>query len=68
MPETTAIEPAKKPGFKTSEFWLNVAALVLSTVFASGALTNTTALQIAGIIATILTAAGYTVARTKAKA
>ena len=67
MADETAIEPAKKPGFRTSEFWLNVAAMVMTAVFSSGALTNSTALQIAGIVASILGALGYTVARTQAK-
>lgn len=65
MPDET--KPAAKPGFRTSEFWLKLAAFALSAVFASGALTNSTAVQIAGIVATILGAMGYTVSRTLAK-
>ena len=57
-----------KPGYKTTEFWLKLIAMALSALFASGALTNSTAVQIAGIVATILGAIGYTVARTMAKA
>lgn len=56
-----------KPGFYTSEFWLKVAAMLLTALFASGALTNSTALAIAGIAATILGALGYTVSRTMVK-
>lgn len=62
-----ATDPAK-PGFKTSEFWLKVAAMVLTAAYASGALTSNTALAIAGIAATILGALGYTVSRTMIKA
>ncbi len=64
--ETTPVPP--KPGYKTTEFWLKIGALALSAVFASGALTNNTALAIAGIAATVLTALGYTVSRTVLKA
>lgn len=62
-----AVEPTK-PGFKTSEFWLKVGAMALTAAYASGALTNNTALAIAGIAATILGALGYTVSRTMIKA
>lgn len=55
------------PGYKTSEFWLKILALALSAVFASGALTNNTALNIAGIAASVLGALGYTVSRTLVK-
>lgn len=55
------------PGWRTSEFWLKVAAITLSALFASGALTNNTALAIAGMAATILGALGYTVSRTLVK-
>lgn len=54
----------EKPGYKTTEFWLTLAATVLSLVFASGALgAGGVDLQIAGIIASVLGALGYTVTR-----
>lgn len=56
-----------KPGYKTTEFWLKLAALLLTAMYASGALTNSTALAIAGIAATILGSLGYTVSRTLVK-
>jgi hypothetical protein len=56
-----------KPGYKTTEFWLKVAAFALTAVYASGALTNSTALAIAGIAATLLGSLGYTVSRTLVK-
>jgi hypothetical protein len=56
------------PGFKTSEFWLKIIALVLTALFASGAIPTTgTAATIAAIAATILGALGYTVSRTMVK-
>lgn len=58
---------AVKPGWKTSEFWFKFAAITLSATFASGALTNNTALAIAGIAASMLGALGYTVSRTLVK-
>lgn len=61
-------ETKPTPGFRTSEFWLKTAAMVLTALFASGALTNNTAVQIAGIAANILGALGYTVARAYLKA
>ena len=62
--ETT---PPPKPGYRTTEFWLKLAALLLTAMYASGAVTNNTALAIAGIAATILGALGYTVSRTLVK-
>lgn len=66
---TVTVPPPAPPkaGWRTSEFWLKVAALALSTVFASGVLTSSTALAIAGMAATVLTALGYTVSRTMVK-
>jgi hypothetical protein len=57
-----------KPGYRTTEFWLSAAAALLGTLFASGALTNNTALAIAGVAASILTSMGYSVSRGMAKA
>jgi hypothetical protein len=55
------------PGWKTSEFWKGIAAMVLSALFASGAITNSTVLAIMGMAATALVAMGYTVSRTLIK-
>jgi hypothetical protein len=57
-----------KSGFKTSEFWLKIAAMLLTALFASGAVTNNTVLAVAGIAASMLGALGYTVARSLVKA
>lgn len=63
-----AISLAPTPGWRTSEFWLKLAAIALTALYASGAVTNNTALAIAGIAATILGALGYTVSRSLVKA
>lgn len=57
-----------KPGWKTSEFAGHAAAMLLTLIFASGLLTNQTAIQIAGIAAAWLGSLGYTVNRTLLKA
>lgn len=54
-------------GYKTTEFWLGLAAMLLGVVYASGAVTNEHALQLMGIAASVLGSLGYTVARTVAK-
>jgi hypothetical protein len=53
-----------KPGYKTTEFWLKVAALVLTALFASGAIPTSGPLAtVTAIAATMLGALGYTVSR-----
>lgn len=60
--------PSTAPGWKTSEFWLKVAAMVLTALFASGVIpTAGIAAMIAAIAATMLGALGYTVSRTLVK-
>ncbi len=61
------VPAATSPGWRTSEFWLKLAAMLLTAAYASGVMTNNTALAVAGIAATILGALGYTVSRTIAK-
>ncbi len=55
-----------KPGYKTSEFWLSLAAVVVASLLSSG-VENPAVLKVAGVIGTILTAMGYTYARAKTK-
>lgn len=58
----------KRPGWKTSEFWLKNVAMVLTALYASGVIpTGGQAAQVAAIIATMLGSMGYTVARTVLK-
>ncbi len=69
MSETTAIEKPAKPGWKTSEFALTTITMLMGQLFASGLLVDGgTAFKIATFAASLLAVAGYTVARTKAKA
>ena len=64
--ETTAV--AVKPGYATTEFWLKLAALILTALYASGVIpTSGTAATITAIAATMLGALGYTVSRTMVK-
>lgn len=68
MSETTTAV-ATRPGWKTSEFWLTLAAILMSQLYASGVVGDGgTVAKVAGIAASVLGALGYTVARTKAKA
>ena len=62
MPQTT---PAPiKPGYKTTEFWLSTAAMLLGVVFASGVIVEGSIVaQVAGIAATVLGSLGYAVSR-----
>lgn len=68
MGDAIATTPAK-PGYLTTEFWLKVAALVLTALYASGVIpTAGTAATVVAIAATMLGALGYTVSRTLLKA
>lgn len=58
-----------KPGFKTSEFWLTLAAVAVGAFLASGALPSEHwAIKLAGVAASALAAAGYSWSRGKVKA
>lgn len=62
--ETTEV----KPGYKTTEFWLSVAAMIVGAMFASGIFpAESTGEKVIGLAATVLTALGYQVSRTMAK-
>ena len=65
---TTAVTPTK-PGYKTTEFWLSLAAILLGALFASGAISDGgTVAKVAGLASSVLGALGYTVSRTQLKA
>jgi hypothetical protein len=56
------------PGWKTSEFWLSLAAMLVGAVLSSGIIPSGSIwTQIVGVLATILGALGYQVARTAVK-
>lgn len=53
-----------KPGYKTTEFWLSVAACVVGALAASGIFPDeSTGMKIVGLATTTLAALGYTTAR-----
>jgi len=57
-----------KPGWKTSEFWLTVAAMLVGLFVASGILpTEHLAMKICGFALAALTSLGYTVSRAGVK-
>lgn len=57
-----------KPGYKTTEFWLSLAAFVVGSLMASGAIGSAGALGKAlAFVAAALTAAGYSYSRALAK-
>ena len=61
-------QPQKKPGFKTSEFWLSSTATMLGILLASGLFADGgTATQIVGGALSILASLGYTASRTQVK-
>lgn len=69
MTDPAVPPPSTKPGYRTTEFWLKVAALLLTALFASGAIpTSGPAATITAIAATMLGALGYTVSRSFVKA
>jgi len=57
----------EKPGWKTTEFWLSVVAMVVGAIMASGAISNESVIQALGVVAAILGQLGYSVPRSMAK-
>jgi hypothetical protein len=57
-----------KPGYKTTEFWLSLAAMIVGAALASGVFeTDSGGDRILGLAATVLASLGYTVSRGIAK-
>jgi hypothetical protein len=57
-----------KPGWKTTEFWLSLAAQLVGAAAASGALPGTgTTAQVVGLASAALAAFGYTAGRSSVK-
>ena len=60
-----------RQGWRTSEFWLSLIAMVIGAVMASGALDSLAsdhwAVKVLGLVASILGALGYQVSRTLVK-
>jgi hypothetical protein len=62
------MKAAPKPGFRTTEFWFGLAAMLLTTLYASGVIpTAGTTAKVAAMAVTVLGALGYTVSRGMAK-
>lgn len=62
-----------KPGFKTTEFWLSTAAMIVGLVLASGIFSpddpsSAKILQALGLVSSILASLGYTAGRAHTKA
>jgi hypothetical protein len=57
-----------KPGYKTTEFWLTIAAQIIGLVWASGAVSHGGSVdKILGLCAMVMSQLGYTVSRGLAK-
>lgn len=58
----------QKPGYKTTEFWLTFAALVVGLLIASGVLDEGgEALKVAAFVSSALASLGYSFSRGKTK-
>ena len=57
-----------KPGFKTTEFWLTAAAMIVGLLLASGAFVDGAIAQGLGVASSALAAMGYSYSRGTAKA
>lgn len=64
----TAPSAPAKPGYKTSEFWLSLAAALLGAALTAGLFPDTSPwAKILGVFASVLSALGYTVSRSIVK-
>ena len=64
----SANTPDKRPGLRSSEFWLSAIATLAGIVLASGALAEgSMAAQIVGGVLAVLAQLGYTASRTQVK-
>ena len=67
-PSPTPSPDEPKAGYRTTEFWLKILAILLTALYASGIIpTDSTTAKVVAIVATMLGALGYTVSRTLAK-
>lgn len=66
--ETPVTVPTSKPGYKTTEFWLSLAAVLVGAIQASGFVPNEGIWgQMLGTITVALVSLGYTGARLSVK-
>lgn len=62
------LSPPKKPGYRTTEFWLSVVVVVCSAFVGSGLLpVEHPAIKVAAMIAATLTTLGYNASRASVK-
>ena len=60
--------PVPTPGYKTSEFWLTLLAMVVSAIAASGGLApDSPRAKLVGVVLAVLAALGYTAGRSAVK-
>jgi hypothetical protein len=71
MPNIIRQRPAEKPGYKTTEFWLSLLAMLLGALMSSGVLggasDNGVVNQIVGAILVALSQMGYAGSRAAVK-
>lgn len=69
MPDEAADKkPTIKPGYKTTEFWISLAAVIIGSVVASGIVPADSVWErIIGLVVSALAALGYTGARLSIK-
>lgn len=66
---TTTTTTTLKPGWRTTEFWFNLVANIVSALLITDVLVpGSTAAKITGVIALVLSNLGYTIIRSNAKA
>jgi hypothetical protein len=57
-----------KPGYKTTEFWLSLTAILVGAAIASGVFpVDSNGDKLLGLAATVLSSVGYTVSRSLVK-
>lgn len=57
-----------KPGYKTTEFWLSLAAIIVGALIASGVIpTDSSWMKLLGMASSVLATLGYTGARVLTK-
>lgn len=59
---------SEKPGYKSTEFWLSLVAVLVGAVFASGVVAEDSIwAQALGVLSSVLGALGYSVSRSLVK-
>lgn len=64
----SAVTPPVKAGYKTTEFWMSLVAVILGALYSSGVIVEGTAVdKWIGVAVIVLTTMGYQVSRSIAK-